>query len=311
MKRLLILPGILFLLLAGLWFGYGARPVPAAYVVTEEPGAGAALSLVVERPGLFVDLVVPQGDLLQGVTLFKPWQGARRLRVLTWWQRPFALTLARGEGPFRLAGLPRPAAGAQPELQLPAGWQQAGNWAGRFELVQGGAVSVAVPAGMGGAPEAIARVNQLFAAATAMLGEKPLAGTAVLVSADPINLSRSVVDLWMPAYADDASWWADGAADFYTMKLLDQTGLWTGHEKDEWTERKFREKGFVLVLWLDAALKLSTGNKQALDTVFRAAQHARTNADVLRAVREAGGIAPADHLDRMLRGREPLPSSAL
>jgi hypothetical protein len=186
---------------------------------------------------------------------------------------------------LHLTGLPHPASGSEPQLILPDGWQQVGAYAGRFELRQSGAVEIAVPAGMAGAPAAVERVNQLYAAAVAMLGDQPLSKTVVLVDGAPTSLAGSVVDLWMPAYADDAHWWATGAAGVYAEKLLDQTKLWTDQEKEKWTERQFKEKGFALVTWLDATLRLSTGSKQALDPVFRAALGARTNADVLKAVR--------------------------
>ncbi|HYG57346.1 MAG TPA: hypothetical protein VD902_04705 [Symbiobacteriaceae bacterium] len=287
-----------------------------AYVVKERFGRETTLSLLVERPGLFMDIMLPEGAAVREATvagqpadMIVPWPGARR-RLVTLWRGPVELVLGEGPGPFLVEGMPTPAGAAAPELLLPEGWQRAGDYVGRFEQVMGAPVAVYVPAGMDGAAEAGERVRKLYEAAAAVFQTKPVRVQPVVVPGPaPEDMAGAVVQLWLPDYAPDAAWWPEGAVKFYSMRLLDQTGLWKGSDKSKWQQAQRTSKGYALALWLDAILRLDKQTDLSLDDVARPALAVRTNKELLQIVNEVGGLSVSDKLDRMLRGREQLPIS--
>jgi hypothetical protein len=319
MKRTLYIILALALVFTAVWIGGSFRSVAATYTVTVNQGGDARFSLTVPSPGLFVDIAVPEGAAPLRVTaggrpapVVKPWPGSSNRRVLALWRGPVEVVLAEGAGPFRLADLPVPARGAASGLTLPEGWRQVGRHAGRLTTVVEGPLTVAVPEGVQLPPEALDRVQKLYAAVAKLTGTEPVRAPAlVLTTADPAEAALAVIDLWMPAYDADAYWWQKGAPAFYTARLLDQTGLWTPTEETRWQKEHSKDKEYMIVLWVDASIRLASRKQRSLDDMLADALSLRTHAELLAAVREAGGLSTADKLDRMLRGREPLPSTDL
>lgn len=308
MKRALIVATSVLVLMAVLWFvGPLLLQGEAEYTVD-----ASGLVLRVSRPGLFVDVVQPGGGVpVLGTSrkLFAPWPGNRR-RVAALFRGPVDFRLAEGNGPFDLRDLPVPAAGGAPVVRLPDGWRQVGDYAGRFEIVEGGGpVAVAVPAGIAsGAAEAAAKVQKLYAAAEKLFGRPPLREkVAVVAGEQPFHLGVAVAELWVPDYAPDARWLETGAAQFYAVKLLDETKTWTSTERNAWSRKGEKTKEYGLTIWLDVSIRLDRSQKRTLYDVLLQADRARTSAEIVKLVNEMFGLGVADHLDRMLKGQEPLP----
>jgi hypothetical protein len=309
------------LLFGAIWFCGSLWPSSAAYMVVTAAQDQQRLQLAVARPGLFVDVHVPEGASVTAATaggrpagLLPPWPRAgERRRVLAFWRRPVTLTLAEGPGPFRLTGQVVPVAGQAPSVLLPTGWQQVGGYVGQFTLVAAGPIQVAVPTGTPDPAAAAERVRKLYDAAAQMMQVAPPheALVVALTGPEPDAAARAVMALWLPEPRGEVAWWSRGAAAFFGMRLLDQTNLWTKAEQARWQKARQTERDFVLVQWLDASLRIVTGRQDAADQVLRTALGAGTNAEVIAAVKAVGGLTTADHLYRMLRGREPLPSTQL
>ncbi|HYF92834.1 MAG TPA: hypothetical protein VD969_11375 [Symbiobacteriaceae bacterium] len=308
MKRTFFVAVVLIAVLAVVWF---AGPLlfrsEAVYTVDTEPDGRPALVLRLEQPGLFVDLL--QADdfpLVQAVT-FSPWPGARR-RAAAFFRSPLDLTLIEGDGPYDLADLPLPVAGGSPAVRLPEGWRQAGHYAGRFILFQDGPVAVALPLGMASAPETADKVRRLYAAAEELFGRPPVREKlAVVAGPKPEDLGRAVAELWVPEFGYELRWLERGATQYYAVKLLDQTKLWSSVDRGKW-EREFGpKKAYAIAIWLEASLRTDRMRKSSLSELLMKAQGARTEADLLAIVKQEASLAVYDHLDRMLKGREPLP----
>lgn len=318
-KRTLLGLVILLLLAGAVWVGGGLLPVNAAYRIASEDGQSGRFALTVSDPGLFVDLLVPEGSPVTQISvgghsarLIQPWPGTARRRVLTFWRGPVQVVLGEGPGPFRTANLPVPVKGPVPPLVLPDGWSQVGAYAGRLTTLTTDPLKIAAPQGFQPAPEAVDRVRKLYAAMGKVAGVAPLREPAlVLTGPEPDVAAAAVADLWMPAYDAEAYWWQKGAATFYSARLLDETKLWTPTEKTRWQKAHAKDKEYILVIWLDAMIRTSSNRQRSLDDMLAPALSVRTNQGLLSLVKEVGGATTADKLDRMLRGREPLPSTEL
>lgn len=318
MKRMLLVIVILVLTAAAVWVGGGVLPVTGAYVVREAAG-GSELVLSVPAPGLFVDLAIPEGATVletraggRTTSPVAPWPGARR-RVLSFWQGPVELVLARGAGPFDLHGQPAPVAGPHPGIELPAGWKQVGTHVGRLEVVVTDPLTVAVPTGAEWGRAAAERAVKLYAAAGHIAMAPPAREQAiVLTGPQPPVAAQAAVKIFVPEYAPNARWWQLGAIDFYTKKVLDQTKLWSNPmEEREWVTAHNKTANYALAIWLDARIRLDTRKERSLDDLFRASLPVRTNEEILALVGTVGSRSTQDHLDRIQRGREPMPVQGL
>lgn len=319
MKRMLLVVLTLVLAAAAVWVGGAVVPSTANYAVRAAATGGYELLLTVPSPDLFVELQVPDTASVVDVrvggrpaSLVTPWPGTRR-RVLSIWRGPVDVVLARGEGPFDLHGQPMPVAGPHTGLELPDGWTRVGTGVGRLDVVTTDPLTVAVPAGAQWGKEAADRAVRLYSAAGHVAMAPPAREQAiVLTGPEPERAARAVIDLFIPTYAADARWWELGAAEFYTKKLLDQTKLWTNHaEERKWTEAHHKSVNYALAIWLDARIRLDSRRERSLDDLFRAALPVRTNEQILELVGTVASRSAQDHLDRMQRGREPLPVSGL
>jgi hypothetical protein len=174
-------------------------------------------------------------------------------------------------------------------------------------VVDTGPIRVAMPVGLPDEAAVADRARTLYEAAAALVQAPPQReATVVLTGPEPEAAARAVMSLWLPEPKGEIAWWSQGATDFYAMRLLDQTGLWARPDQVKWLKGHQSDRGFALVQWLDAALRY-TNRKDTAGEMLRAAMSARSTADVIAAVKSVGGLTTADTLDRMLRGREPLP----
>jgi hypothetical protein len=305
---------------AGLWiFGGWVFPAQSTYSVLLTAGGPAGLGLVVNRPGLFVDVQLPPGAEVQAVTvngrpalLFAPWPGAARRRVAALFRGPVVFKLAGGAGPFRLTGLPSPAAGGAPAVQLPPGWQRVGSYAGQLTVLQTEPFVIAAPEGMAGAREAVDGVNTLYGAASRLIGPAPVPAQAVVLEGPaPTQAAAAVAAAWAPASAPETAWWQKAVVEFYTGRLLDETKLWDAGERNRWLKAEATSREFLLAVWLDRSIQYDTGRRKRLDDVVRPGASMQSTAGLLAAVKEVGGLTVADKLDRILREREPFPAVQL
>ncbi|HWI51636.1 MAG TPA: hypothetical protein VNT01_05785 [Symbiobacteriaceae bacterium] len=309
MKRTLITVTSLLVLLAVLWFASpNLLQGDAVYTVKTGSDGNSALLLRIDSPGPFVDLLpAPDGSYTQGGNL-RPWPGTDRRRFVTLFRGPLELTLAEGTGPFDLSNLPRPATGAAPSVQVPEGWRQIGQYAGQFQVVEGSPVAVAVPVGMADAPGVADKVRKLYTATQKLLGRPPVREQpAVVTGPEPERLGRAATELWIPDYPAEFRWLQTGAARYYAVKALDQTKVWSSTDSDQWERKYGADKDYALALWLDVSMRLEKRFGNSLDTVLMQAQNARTVKDLVTMVGQIGGLYTGDHLDRMLKGIDPLP----
>lgn len=315
MKRVGLIFLAAVLALSAFWVGGALVSAKGSYVVYPEADGQAILVLAVHTAGPFIDLLLPESGaqltaLVAGkpAAVVTPWPGARR-RVLSLWRGPVEIQLDHGAGPFRLDTRAVPVSGPKPEVQLPNGWRQVGPYVGNLEVVMTDPLTVAVPMGAPWGAEAAGRVKQLFAAAVHIAMAPTVREPVVVLTAPEVEpAARAVAELWVPAYAPEAAWWEQGAVDFYTKKLLDQTKLWTSTaDQTRWVKEHTKVKGYALALWLDASIRLDSHKERSLDDMFRGAITARTNKELIELARQTGSLSTSDHLDRMLRGREPLP----
>lgn len=316
MKRTLIAASLLLILLAGAWFA-GPNLVQGSAkpgVLPPTESGKPALVLTVENPGLFVDVrggTVSQA-LVKGrpASLFAPWPKSDRLRVAAFFRGPVSFPVAVGDGPFDLRDLPQLVGGkAVTTPVLAAPWRQVGHYVGQFDEFKGDPVTVLAPKGMAGGAEAADKVRKLYPVAQKLFaGRQPVREqVAVVTGPEPMALARAVVELWVPEFAPDARWWEDGAVEFYAVKLLDQTKSWSTADRSAWMKKHVQDKGYALAIWLDAMLRSAAAKPSGLDALLTATLSARTEAAVIEAVQNVGGVALRNPLERMLQGKDPLP----
>jgi hypothetical protein len=302
LKRVIYVVITVLVLAALTWFVSPLWHGSASYAVV--PGADGKMALVlrVERPGLFVDLV-PAPDGPHAESGFAPWPGSGRRRIATWFRGPMELSLTEGEGPFALRDLPVPVGGAAPEVQLPQGWSQAGPYVGPFGLTGG----LWAPSVAAAKAEVSAKLGTLLTAAElqfnrALVREYP----PVLMGADPMSLATAVTERWVPDYGPELRWLETGLTQYLAVELLDNTKVWSATERNRWLRDHRADKGYAIVTWLDANLKLNR-QKLTLQDLLLKTQDVRSTADLTKVVNEMAGLSAADHLERMLKGAEPLP----
>lgn len=307
MKKWITLPVIVGLL-AGLWVSGGlSTPGRTLYQVTENPGGAARLDLVVERPGMFVDFILPAGTQPNDSRLFAPWPGTRR-RALAFWRSPLVLTLHEGAGPFSLPDLPVPLRGGQPALELPAGWRQVGQYIGKLEVVQTEPLLVAAGPDVADSRKAAEQATALFTAAGHLFGVPSDFGPQAVAYTDPAETARSIARLWLPGLSDpEAGWWQRGAVSYYTMRLMDQAELWDKQVRNDWVQAHSEDQEFLLIVWLDMSIRYQSKERHSLANVVPLTRSAASNADLLAAVESVSGLGVRDRLERMLQGKEPLP----
>lgn len=303
MKRVIYVVISLAVLLALVWFVSPLWHGEASYAVVTGAEGTAALVLRVERPGLFVDLLsAPDGPAVDGG--FAPWPGSARRRVATWFRGPLELPLAEGEGPFALRDLPVPAGDSSPDVQLPQGWSQAGPYVGPFDQT-GGLWGPSVAATKA---EVSAKMSTLLTAAEAQFDRALVRDfPPVLMGADPMSMASAVIERWVPDYGPELRWLETGLTQYFAVDLLDETKVWSTTERSRWLREHRADKGYAIATWLDANLKLNKPQKLTLDDLLLATQEVRSTKELIQVVNQMAGLAAADHLDRMLKGAEPLP----
>lgn len=306
LKRVIYVGISVAVLFALVWFVSPLWHGEASYAVVSGADGKMALVLRVERPGLFVDLVTaPDGPAVAGG--FNPWPGSARRRLAAWFRGPLEVPLAEGEGPFAVRDLPVPVGSdADLAVQLPEGWAQAGPYVGRFEQVKG----QWVPASVTTKAEAVERLAKLRAEAAALFGgQAPVRQypPVVMDAADPMSLATAITEGWVPDYGPELRWFETGLKQYFAVKLLEQTKLWSSTERNRWQREHGADKGYAIAIWLDASLKLNRQQKLSLNDLRLAAQDVRTTAGLIKLVNDMAGLSAADHLDRMLKGTEPLP----
>lgn len=305
LKRVIYVAITVLLLLTVVWFVSPLWHGEASYAVVTDADGKAALMLRVEQPGLFVDLVpAPDGPQVDGG--FAPWPGSDRRRVAAWFRGPLEVTLGEGEGPFAVRDLPVPVGGSHRlAVHLPQGWAQAGPYVGRFEQVGGNWVPAAVEPKAAVADKLAvlqAAAKELFAGQAPVRPYPP-----VVMGADPVALASAVAEGWVPDYGPELRWFETGLTQYFAVKLLEQTKTLSTTERNRWQREHGADKGYAIAIWLDANLRLNKQQKLSLQDLLVAPQEIRTTAELIKAVNEMVGLSAADHLERMLKGAEPLP----